>query len=277
MDGLIKPLFREPVMHLYRLITEPDYFTYCRLASQIGLVKRYSPRTVRFQNWSIHVPDALSFIYMYREIFVYKVYDFPAVGKTPRILDLGANIGLAVLFWKRKYPGARITAVEPDPVVFNYLKKNINGNVCKDVTLINKAVWNKTTTIDFYADGADTGSIHAHDNAKTISVPAVDVRELLRNERFDFIKMDIEGSENVVLPACRDYLADIPYIFIEYHSRAEEKQSLGDILEILRKSGFRFHLHAVRPSPTPFLHRTLHDGFDMQLNIFGWREEINVD
>ena len=47
---------------------------------------------------------------------------------TPRILDCGANVGLASLFFRRLYPQARITAFEADPALFAILEANLDAN-----------------------------------------------------------------------------------------------------------------------------------------------------
>jgi len=100
----------------------------------------------------------------------------------------------------------------------------------------------------------------------------VNIVEVLENQKFDFIKMDIEGAESVVLPACKNYLSDVTYLFVEYHSVINQKQSLSMILNIMSEAGFRVHVHSVMYSNSPFVRRKENSGFDLQLNIFGWKE-----
>src|SRR5215831_9793537 len=38
----------------------------------------------------------------------------PEFGECRRIADLGANIGLSVRYWQRRFPGVQVVAVEPD-------------------------------------------------------------------------------------------------------------------------------------------------------------------
>ena len=84
--------------------------------------------------------------------------------------------------------------------------------------------------------------------------------------------MDIEGGEEFVLPACKEFLPDIRYVFVEYHSKAGQKQCLDKIISILSDTGFRIHIHSAVYSPTPFVDIQINSGFDLQLNIFGWKE-----
>jgi hypothetical protein len=60
-------------------------------------------------------------------------------------------------------------------------------------------------------------------------------------------------------------------IFIEYHSIEGEEQKLGDLLNILRDTGFRFHVKEAYTTVHPYIERDLQLGMDLQLNIFGWR------
>ena len=53
---------------------------------------------------------------------------------TPRILDCGANIGLATLYFKLLYPGACITCFEPGAEAFRVLEANISANQLEEVT-----------------------------------------------------------------------------------------------------------------------------------------------
>ena len=39
-------------------------------------------------------------------------------GESPLILDVGANLGSSVAFYRRLFPNARVIAFEPDPETF---------------------------------------------------------------------------------------------------------------------------------------------------------------
>jgi len=57
-------------------------------------------------------------------------YALPAgsrVTGTPVILDIGANCGAFTLWAKLHWPGAPITAYEPQPDIFNYLAANVGS------------------------------------------------------------------------------------------------------------------------------------------------------
>ena len=44
-------------------------------------------------------------------------------GKVPLILDVGANLGSSVAFYRRLFPNARVIAFEPDPETFRRLSQ----------------------------------------------------------------------------------------------------------------------------------------------------------
>jgi FkbM family methyltransferase len=253
----------------------PEQAEYERLYAELNHVPRYTERQIKVNKWSVNIPDKTSFLWAFREIFISRIYAFPFDGASPYILDLGANIGLSVLFFKQIYPNARIVAFEADPQIYRYLEQNVHGNGYTDVILINKAVWDSTTTLEFHPEGADAGRVVAEGNQDTIEVAAIDVQDILREHPADFFKIDIEGAEEIVLPASRDYLPHIPFIFVEYHSRPEQKQSLHKIVNLLTEYGFRIHIHSVMSRSLPFMQSFDHADFDLQLNIFAYKSDLS--
>jgi hypothetical protein len=69
--------------------------------------------TVDLMDYTISFCGRASFLYLFEEIFAKASYLFHS--DTDRPLDCGSNIGMSVLFFKKLYPAARITAFEPDP------------------------------------------------------------------------------------------------------------------------------------------------------------------
>lgn len=272
-DGLILPFVVEPAKHLRRLVREPKYLSYSLLATRYALTPRYQARTVTVGGRTFQVPDVPSFLSTYREIFVDEIYRIEPSAKPLRILDLGANVGVSVLYYKDLFPDARITAYEADPVIFGYLEKNVGLQGAQGVELVQAAVWHEEGVLNFQREGSDGGRVDSGANGATVAVPAVDIRSILAQGPYDIIKMDIEGAEGEVVPCCRGLLDQTRYVFIEYHSVPQRPQQLDAILATLREAGFRHYLESVHHVRTPFLGLPMYGGFEMQLTIFAWREQ----
>lgn len=271
-DGLFLPCAVAPVKHIARLATDRIYRDYCLMASRMGSIPRHHPRYISVMGKELSVPDVASFLSTYREIFVEQSYRFNSSSKSPRILDLGANIGLSVIYFKSIFPDAVITAYEADPIIFEYLEKNVKTFLLSDVELVQGAAWHEEGTLDFYSEGADGGRICPLSKGGTVKVPAYDIKRILENGSFDVLKIDIESAEDTVMPACRGLLGNVSQVLIEYHSSPDRSQQLHGILDVLADAGLRYYLESVHHSKSPLVSRPVHGGYDMQLNIFAWRE-----
>ena len=270
--GLLRPLIAGPARHVLRLLRDPEYRTLMRLETVLGGQPRFRACRARAYGWALEIPDAASFLSSYREIFVEGLYAFPWAQRPLRILDLGANIGLSVLFFKHAHPQAEIVALEADPGIFACLERNVHGNGFRDVELLQRAAWTSDTRLSFRRDGADGGrAVPTGDGQGTIEVEAIDIAALASRRPFDVIKMDIEGAEAIVVPALRPVLGGVRYLMVEYHSVAGRSQSLATVLQVLEENGFRVHAHSVISSPRPFVELREHDGFDLVLHLFAWR------
>src|SRR5262249_52047297 len=85
--------------------------------------------TVKIQDHSYsirHPPDA-AIGFLLEEIFVKTIYAPLPYLRPHVILDVGANIGCASIWFRANYPEAQIYAFEPDPDVYQYLKANTNS------------------------------------------------------------------------------------------------------------------------------------------------------
>lgn len=214
----------------------------------------------------------LAFYDTYNEVFGSEIYEFKTKNSNPIIIDCGANMGLSILFFSIKFPNAEIIAFEPDDSVLPFLEKNIHSQGIKNVELHKKAVWNEETELTFYTDNGLGGRIGMeYDNQVPKIVKAISLRNFLEKP-IDMLKMDIEGSEYTVLKDCENLLHNINHIFVEYHSFYDEEQHLDDILNILKRQGFRYHLRQSFSRKKPFVDSKLVcEKFDMAINIFAYK------
>jgi FkbM family methyltransferase len=170
-------------------------------------------------------------------------------GKPSVILDIGANQGFFSLKLKKLYPDAHIIAVEPNPIEFDKLQKNMIANKCCDtINIENLAVADTTGVINMEivpqigAIGGKKVSIPERswmkdEFVKTIQVHSTSLDDLLKkysfSKRIDLVKIDVEGFEFDILKNSKS-LNKIDRVVIEYHSKKLKK----DLIEVLESNDF---------------------------------------
>lgn len=242
-----------------------------RELERLRTMARFTPRTTMVLGHSLQVVDGPLFYNAYEEIWCSRCYEFPADTRTPYIIDVGANFGLSVLFFKSHYPTCKLIAFEADPAVFAVLKRNVDAFGYRDVTLVDRAVWKADGILRFNSEGADGGRLLGDARGQTvIEVPATRLRSYLSGP-VDFLKMDIDGAETDVLLDCRDLLGNVRNLFVEYHSFLDKPQTLHTLLALLHNSGFRVHAPSIGTVRRPFLRQNHAADMDLQLNIFAHR------
>jgi FkbM family methyltransferase len=136
----------------------------------------------------------------------------------PRVLDLGANIGLFGLFVLDRYPGARVTSIEADPDNAAVLRECVGLKAAGARWEVVEAVASVHDGTESFVAGDYSLSHVAGPGESGIPVRAVDVFRYLSET--DLAKIDIEGGEWGILGDPR--LADAPVrvIVVEYHAFA---------------------------------------------------------
>ena len=206
-----------------------------------------------------------------KEIYIEEIYKIGFDIPDPYILDCGANMGLSVLYLKEHFPLAEIVAFEPDESNFDLLKKNTAG--LQYVEIVKKAVWKENGTIQFASEGSLSSKIVSDSGSATLSMPSARLRDYLC-EPVDFLKLDIEGAEYEVLRDCADKLHLVQNLFIEYHGLFQQQDQLNEIFQMLRQQGFSYYIkEAADTYPTPFVRDGQKPPYDVQLNIFCFRED----
>jgi len=270
----MNPSLQNWLKGVHKFLTNPNERFFFKLSLKYGNIKRYTPITISFINFKFDLPDALSFIWQFKEIFVEEYYRFETSSKDPVIYDCGANVGTSCAFFKWIYPDSRIVAFEPNPIIAEYLKKNISNNSLKDVEVIDKAVWTDDKGIELGMEDADASSIYLEAN-KT-KVESVRLKDLLdKEDRLDMLKIDIEGAEVEVLKDCRESLTNVKNLFVEFHSYRNEPQRLAAVIDVLESAGFRYFLMQPENRISPLINHfnKSNPGMDLQLNIFAFRPD----
>lgn len=246
-------------------------------------------KTITIEGLKISYLNEKELNFIAEDIFVKQEYHFSSKVKNPEILDVGAHIGLASLYFKKLYPNAKIVAFEPNPSNFKLLRRNISQNYLKGINLVNAAVNKKGKTVDFYIDNreipwswGDSTKVNSwYDNKsyKKIKTKAVRLSDYIASE-IDLLKIDIEGGETEVINEILKKINFIKKIYMEFHSNPRNSENnIFHILNILSRNNFKLHaLRYNRPIPS-FLTRiyikllSIYKKNVFQLNIHAIRNE----
>lgn len=215
------------------------FWEHLKLLSKLG--KDYSDKDFLAQNlvgYKIYFLHYQSLHVLFNEIFIQKEYFFESKNKSPIILDCGANIGMASLFFKKIYPDAKVICFEPVSKNFEILEKNIKENNLQNITLVKKALSDKKESIKLYNPGSLTGSL-ININSNNYEIVETELLSKYIDQKIDFLKMDIEGAETDVIQELSDAgkLKLIDQMIIEFHLDTK-KNNLSKLLKNLEDSNF---------------------------------------
>lgn len=205
-------------------------------------ISRYRKNHIhKLHGYYIEAPDLLSLYIENKDIFLKQIYGFTSPKPAPRIIDCGGFIGMSTLYFKKKYPDAKIITFEPDPKIFQILKRNMERNHITNVELIDSAVSKVDGYLMFDADGSDGGSLINKNptNINQIKVKSCRLSSYL-SEPADFLKLNIEGAEWDVFQEIEPVIHNVDQLVLEYHHFPESEPQLHNILTLLHKNGFRY-------------------------------------
>jgi FkbM family methyltransferase len=219
-------------------------------SEELKIMKSMTLQTTTRDDLTISYIDEQEFEILWNEIFRVNQYVFSCKTDSPFIIDCGAHIGMSVLYFKRRYPHARLIAFEPNPQTFQVLERNIRQNHLQDVQLVNAVVGDSDGEIPFYIrqdstitwgdTGLKGGIVGSEQQWRTISVHAVRLSSYITGP-VDYLKLDIEGMEETVLREIEEKLPLIKEIRVEFHCKStNEANNLDRTLALLREYNFKY-------------------------------------
>jgi FkbM family methyltransferase len=246
-------LIRRAAGAAYRQFFPTPEMAAWRHADQMaGTIPRHTAGSIRMLDYELQYADLLSFCPQWHDIFVQGALEFQTPSASPRILDCGANVGLASLFFKRRYPAARITSYEADPSLFAIARANLSANGALDVEIVNAALWTSAGRVTFRAEGTDSGMIEGLAgtvDGSAVDVPSLRLHDVLAAERIDLLKLDIEGAEGAVLADCEAVLDRVTAIVMDLHEFDPCVRQAPRVLELLTRAGFVYAVDEFVPQP----------------------------
>lgn len=162
---------------------------------------------------------------IFDQIFSEQQYTYSMNSKEAKIIiDAGANIGLAAVFFKKKYPQAKIISIEPDKDNFAILEFNTQFH--SDRELINGALWDKSGIVEISNPESAPSSFVVTEQSKRrspVKIRAYTVDEIIhlfKIEKIDILKIDIEGAEEHLFKEnYKNWLDKTSTLIIELHDQ----------------------------------------------------------
>jgi FkbM family methyltransferase len=179
------------------------------------------------------------------------------IKKTRSFVDIGANIGYYSILASIINPSIVVVSFEPAKGPLHFLLRNVQLNNLSNVKVEPIALSNKEGEIDFFeirnrkyrylkhnlAGDGNTGFV---DQSRSFDVNTVKTTTFdgyfFANEigEIDLVKIDTEGTENLIMEHARDHLlSDKPIVICETLFGQIEKE----LEDIFRHYGYEFYNH----------------------------------
>jgi len=203
----------------------------------------------------IHLRLRTSDVPLLTQVILLSQYDwkFP---ESPRVIvDAGANIGLASIFFANRYPGAKIISVEPAPSNLKLLRKNMApypNNI-----IVAGALWKDNSRVQIVDPGGGEWGFQVEEGPSANGgVAALTLDRLMDQVGIDFVdllKVDIEGAEKEVFETSSPWIKRVGTIAIELHDQLKVGCSRA-FREATRDFG-----HELHKGETIFVARNVHE------------------
>jgi FkbM family methyltransferase len=202
-----------------------------------------------------------------------------SVGQGDVVVDVGANVGYYTLIAGHLVgESGRVYAFEPDPESFSLLERNVRLNGLTNVVLEQKAASNEAGALRLYLAEKNRGDhrifqIEGEDRA-FVEVEAVALDDYFgdRANRIDFVKIDTQGAEMMVLQGMDTILRanEGLVMAVEYaprllHRFGVEPSKLVDLL-----TAYDFRFFDLNFAPTVGLPEVTRDGLRKTYRIRHW-------
>ena len=170
-----------------------------------------------------------------RGVWLHQDYYHPSLASCRTILDVGANVGMAAVWFHLLTGGARLACVEPDPRNQPLLRRNLAANGV-DHTVFPCAVSTRPGRARLMM-GLDTGwsslehvGLHAHTSGVEVETRRIpDFLDELGWARCDLLKLDVEGLERDLFADAAAWLPRVGRIVFELHENTSEEE-IGTLL-----------------------------------------------
>ena len=141
--------------------------------------------------------------------------DIRTRGHTPVIIDAGANIGLASIWFSEQFPAAKIFAVEPDSGNLSVLTRNAQK---RRIVPLAGAIWDRPEHLRIADASAASDAfrvVEGEGDIRAYSIPEIAAME--PDGEILIVKIDIEGGELALFRSNTAWITEPALIIIEPH------------------------------------------------------------
>jgi FkbM family methyltransferase len=173
-----------------------------------------------------------------------------AAGKTPLIVDCGANIGLSALYFAKHLPQARIVGIEPARDNIDMARRNTGHNPL--IEIVEAAVYDEARPLEIANPEAEKFAYRVREartssaqSVEGITIPALMQRYGARRNLI--VKVDIEGGELALFRSNTGWLNHTDLLIAETHdwlfpgqgtSRTLFQALAGRTFEVIQKGEY---------------------------------------
>lgn len=139
-------------------------------------------------------------------------------GSVPVVIDAGANVGAASIWFARQFPLARVLAIEPDPANAQLCRHNTSKFT--NITTLETAIGSETGAVSLKHFGEAHWAIQTvRSNGGEVAVRTVSdlMSEIKGPAKLFMLKVDIEGFEKDLFASNTQWLDEVEVVFIEPH------------------------------------------------------------
>jgi len=178
------------------------------------------------------------------------------IGPGDNVVDIGAHIGYYTLIMSKLVgPTGTVFAFEPDKTNFELLRKNVEVNGCTNVMLENMVITDTVEPVRLFNIGESSNPTIVGSGEQFTLVDGTSLDTYFRGIKINFIKMDVEGAEYLVLKGATRILQTDVKIVTEFYPKVLPVTAM-EFLDLL--NGFNLYVideesKSVTPTTPPVL------------------------
>ena len=160
----------------------------------------------------------------------------PFVSGIKTVVDIGANVGAASVYFALAYPGAQLYALEPASSPLSLLQQNVAS--LRNVKVFPFGLHSSEKTVTLFHGKTDSVESSLSSSLRTTSeseqIRLRGAAQFLSDhgiDKIDVLKIDTEGCEVPILRSLEDYLPAVKVLYVEYHSERDRRLIDGLLAE----------------------------------------------